>query len=56
MGDSCKETQRTLAVKACKAIFALNKYLYKFTFIKPSHILDLFDRLISPILNYGSEV
>ena len=34
----------------------LNKYLYKFTFLKPSIILDLFDKLISPILNYGSEV
>ena len=56
VGGSCKETQRTLAGQASKAIFALNKYLYKFTFIKPSHILELFDKLISPILNYGSEV
>ena len=55
-GGSCNETQRTLAGQVSKAIFALNKYLYKFTFLKPSHILDLFDKLISPILNYGSEV
>ena len=55
-GGSCKEAQRTLAGQALKAIFALNKYLYKFTYLKPSNVLDLFDKLISPILNYGSEV
>ena len=55
-GGSCKEAQRTLAGQALKAIFALNKYLYKFTYLKPSHVLDLFDKLISLILNYGSEV
>ena len=55
-GGSCHETQKTLAGQALKAIFAMNKYLYKFTHLKPSHILDLFDKLISPILNYGSEV
>ena len=55
-GGSCKEAQRTLAGQALKAIFALNKYLYKFAYLKPSHVLDLFDKLISPILNYGSEV
>ena len=55
-GGSCKEAQRTLAGQALKAIFALNKYLYKFTYLKPSHFLDLFHKLISPILNYGSEV
>ena len=53
---SCKEAQRTLAGQALKAIFALNMYLYKFTYLKPSHVLDLFDKLISPILNYGTEV
>ena len=55
-GASCKEAQRTLAGQALKAIFALNKYLYKFTYLKPSHVIDVFDKLISPILNYGSEV
>ena len=30
--------------------------LFKFTYLKPFHILDLFDKLILPILNYGSEV
>ena len=34
----------------------MNKYLYKFVNVSPSHRLDLFDKLIQPILNYGSEV
>ena len=57
-GGSCKKAQRTLAGQALKTIFvfALNKYLYKVTYLKPSHVLDLFDKLISPILNYDSEV
>ena len=55
-GGSCHETQETLAGQALKAISAMNTYLYKFTHLKPSHILDLFDKLISPILNYGSEL
>ena len=45
-----------LAGQARKAIFKLNKYLYHFTQITPKHYLDLFDKLIKPILNYGSEV
>ena len=55
-GGSSFETQKTLAGQALKAIFTLNKYLHKFTSLMPAHILDLFDKLISPILNYGSEV
>ena len=39
-----------------KAIFKLNKYLYKFTFVSPKHKLELFDKLISPVLNYSGEV
>ena len=34
----------------------MNKYLYKFTSISVRDKLDLFDKLISPILNYSSEV
>ena len=34
----------------------MNKYLYKFTFLSPKHKLDLFDKLIAPILNYSCEV
>ena len=55
-GGSCHETQKTLAGQSLKAIFAMNKYLHKFTYLKPSHVLDVFDKLITPILNYGSEV
>ena len=38
------------------AIFKMNKYLNKFTNLPPRHKLELFDKLLSPILNYGSEV
>ena len=55
-GGSFLETQNTLAGQAQKAIFTLNKYLYKFTYISPKHKLDLFDKLITPILNYSCEV
>ena len=55
-GGSSFETQKTLSGQALKAIFTLKKYLHSFTALKPSHILHLFDKLISPILNYGSEV
>ena len=55
-GGSFAEAQNTLSGQAQKAIFKLNKYLYKFTYISPKHKLDLFDKLISPILNYSSEV
>ena len=46
----------TLARQAQKAIFKMKKYLYKFTFLSPRHKSDLFDKLITPILNYGCEV
>ena len=55
-GGSFSEAQTTLSGQALKAIFAMNRYLNNFVHLKPSHILDLFDKLISPILNYGSEV
>ena len=34
----------------------MNKYLYRFTQISVDHRLELFDKLITPILNYGSEI
>ena len=34
----------------------MNKYLYKFTDISIKHRLDLFDKLIVPILCYGADV
>ena len=55
-GGSFSEAQNTLAGQAQKALFKLNKYLYKFTFISPKHRIELFDKLITPILNYASEV
>lgn len=55
-GGSFNEAQHTLAGQAQKAIFKLNKYLYKFTAITVKHKLDLFDKLVSPILNYSAEV
>ena len=55
-GGSSFETQKTLSGQALKAIFTLNKYLYSFTTLKPSHRLELFDKLVSPILNYACEV
>jgi len=39
-----------------KAIYQMNKYLYKFTDITVQHKLDLFDKRVSPILNYACDV
>ena len=55
-GGSSFETQKTLSGQAQKAIFILRKYLNNFTALSLTHIMDLFDKLITPILNYGSEV
>ena len=55
-GGSFSECHKTLAGQALKAIFKLNRYLYNFTNITPRHRLELFDKLVTPILNYGSEV
>ena len=55
-GGSFSNCQTTLSGQAQKAIFALNKYMYSFVDIKPKHYLELFDKLVTPILNYGCEV
>ena len=55
-GGPFSEAQNTLAGQAQKAIFKMNTYLYKFTFLSPRHKLELFDKLVTPILNYGSKV
>ena len=55
-GGSFQHTQSALVGQAQKAIFKMNKHIYKFTYINPSHKLELFDKLISPIVNYSSEV
>ena len=51
-----KNTQSVLASQASKAVFKLRKSLYKFKNVPLSLALDLFDKLINPILNYASEV
>ena len=55
-GGSFSECQETLAGQGMKAIFKLNKLLYNFTNITPKHRIELFDKLVTPILNYGCEV
>ena len=55
VGGSFPEAQTILAGQAQKAIFKLHSYLCTFTFISPKHKVDLFDKLIPPILNYYCE-
>ena len=55
-GGSFIETTKALSGQALKAIYKLQSYLYKFTDISVAHRLELFDKLILPILNYGSEI
>ena len=43
---SFSDAQTTLAGQSTKAIFKLNKYLYKFTYISVKHRLELFDKLV----------
>ena len=54
-GDQTLKHKKTLSGQAMKAVFTLNKYLYNFLPLKPSHMLELFDKSVTPILNYGSE-
>ena len=55
-GGSFSENQKTLAGQAQKAIFALIKMLKKFEHVTHDIFCDLFDKMIMPILCYGSEV
>ena len=55
-GGAFNEMDKMLAGQALKATFQLNKYLYKFTYISPEHILNLYDKLVSPVMNYASEI
>ena len=54
-GGSFSGAQQTLAGQAQKAIFKLNSYLHKFTNIDVKHTLELFDKLVTPIMNYGAK-
>ena len=38
------------------ALFVIDKYLYKFGDVIPQFRCELFDRLVAPVLNYGTEV
>ena len=49
------QAQKTLSEQANKAIFSLQKKLSRFKNLKLSVMSDLFDKFISPILNYGCE-
>ena len=55
-GGAFTHAMYTLAGQAGKAIFKHNKYLFQFTQLSTKHILELFDKLIKPILHYGSEI
>ena len=52
-GGSFSEAQSALSCQALKAIFQMNTYLYKFTSLYVHHRLDLFEKLITPILGFG---
>ena len=51
---SFSENQKILAGQAQNAIFSLQKMLQKLDDIKCDMYCDLFDKLITPILCYGS--
>ena len=49
-------TQKTISDQARKSMFAMQKYIRNFVIIKPSMCLDIFDKLVKPVLMYCSEV
>ena len=53
---SFNQTQITVVEQENKAMFALHKCLNDFRNINPHEMMTLFDRYISPILNYGCKV
>ena len=55
-GGSFNTVFEMLAGQALKAIYKLKPNLLNFPGITVHHKLDVFDKLILPILNYGSEV
>ena len=55
-GGSFLKNQKTLAGQAQKAVFSLMKLLNKFDNVTHDIYYDLFDKMIMPILCYGSEV
>ena len=55
-GGSLMETYNTLSGHALKALYKLNSIFSKFPNISVEHALDLFDKLITPVLSYGCEI
>ena len=55
-GVSFPSTFETFAGQASKAVLKLNAYLLNFPSINIQTKLQLFDQLVLPILNYGSEI
>ena len=55
-GGYFSNAQVTFASQAQKAVLKLNSCLYSFSDLAPRHVLDLFDKLVSSILSYGSEI
>lgn len=51
-----RNAQQTLAEQARKAIFALKNHTRQFYDLKPDLMCMLFDKMIVPILSYGSEI
>jgi hypothetical protein len=54
-GSNCK-TQKTLTNQARKATFVLLKNTKRFFNMPIPVLMDLFDKCITPIINYGSEI
>lgn len=55
-GGSFDQKFESLSGQALKAIFKMKSYINQFTDLSVSHTLDIFDKLILPILNYGAEI
>ena len=55
-GGSFSRAQLTSSGQALRGIFKLNKQLNKFTNLTVKHRIDLYDKLIYPMLSYCSEV
>ena len=55
-GGSLNATYDSLHGQALKSLFTLKSYLIEFQNITVIHKLDLFDKLIEPILNYSCEI
>ena len=53
---SFHQAQQKLASQANKAAFILHKRLNNYPYLTPKHAMEMFDKMITPILCYASEV